>query len=610
MGKPSLARQFEARRFLRNAKSIQVALQSMGILALVAVVLLLNPSSLWAQTGKLKVKAIPSQAYVLVDGKAIWEASKGGIPLNPGEHAVDVYNYGYKPANHKVTISAGKTFILEVKLDAMPGDVTGPWGCITIEKANRDAILLNGKTPEFFVGHGDEFNHNWWWKQELIVPAGTHQLTALAGDKEAWSGSVNVPANQRVVVDIRTGIRKTVPWPRGEQFKTLPRFKAGTASATVAIAKPTAQLAADKTEINCGESAQLKWTTTEAPVTQISEIGKVAASGEKSVQPLHNAAYSLSASGPGGTATASKSVTVNTAIRATLDISPREVRYRRVGDEVLETNTANLSWSNSNASKINIDPFGQVAATGNRSIEAAPQTTSMGPIDETKTYLLTASNACGASETRTVTLHVTGSIEPKPTPQPVQAVKELEARLTLHSIYFPTALPAADKPEGGLLESQQQILTALASDFKKYLELKPDAHLILEGHADKRGSADYNKALSERRVNRAKQVLVENGIPDAGITLKSLGSQENLSADQVKQLLEQQPNLSDAERAKLLKELSKIVLAQNRRVDITLSTTGEQSVRQYPFNAADALTLLDTKKAPAQATKKAKTTKK
>jgi hypothetical protein len=27
-------------------------------------------------------------------------------------------------------------------------------------------------------------------------------------------------------------------------------------------------------------------------------------------------------------------------------------------------------------------------------------------------------------------------------------------------------------------------------------------------------------------------------------------------------------------------------------VDVTLSTTGEQSVRQFPFNAKDALTLL------------------
>jgi hypothetical protein len=42
----------------------------------------------------------------------------------------------------------------------------------------------------------------------------------------------------------------------------------------------------------------------------------------------------------------------------------------------------------------------------------------------------------------------------------------------------------------------------------------------------------------------------------------------------------------------VLSHLETILLASNRRVDITLSTTGQQSVRQYPFNAADSLTLL------------------
>jgi hypothetical protein len=63
----------------------------------------------------------------------------------------------------------------------------------------------------------------------------------------------------------------------------------------------------------------------------------------------------------------------------------------------------------------------------------------------------------------------------------------------------------------------------------------------------------------------------------------------------VKELVQQNPDLSDAERNKVLGKLTVIVLAQNRRVDVTLSTTGQQSVRLYPFNAADSLTLLDEK---------------
>jgi len=146
-----------------------------------------------------------------------------------------------------------------------------------------------------------------------------------------------------------------------------------------------------------------------------------------------------------------------------------------------------------------------------------------------------------------------------------------------------------------LLPSQQGTLATLATDFKSYLTFKPDAHLTLSGHADVRGSVEYNQALSERRVARTKQFLVEQGVPEASIETRGLGKDQELSADQVKDLVDQSPDLSTTEREKILRDLKVIVLAQNRRVDVTLSTTGQQSVRLYPFNAADAVTLLDEK---------------
>jgi hypothetical protein len=45
----------------------------------------------------------------------------------------------------------------------------------------------------------------------------------------------------------------------------------------------------------------------------------------------------------------------------------------------------------------------------------------------------------------------------------------------------------------------------------------------------------------------------------------------------------------------MLNNLQVMVLANNRRVDFTLSTTGEQSTRRYPFNAKDYLALINTK---------------
>jgi outer membrane protein OmpA-like peptidoglycan-associated protein len=168
----------------------------------------------------------------------------------------------------------------------------------------------------------------------------------------------------------------------------------------------------------------------------------------------------------------------------------------------------------------------------------------------------------------------------------------VETKLAIRSIYFPTALPSPRKPDEGLVESQQKTLTSLASDFKEYLANKPDAHLELQGHSDRRGSPEYNQALSERRVELTKRFLVGLGIPEANLQTKALGEEANMTPDQVKQLVEQHPNLTQEQKNKILNNLQVVTLAQNRRVDITLSSTGQQSVRQFPFNAEDALTLI------------------
>ena len=193
---------------------------------------------------------------------------------------------------------------------------------------------------------------------------------------------------------------------------------------------------------------------------------------------------------------------------------------------------------------------------------------------------------------------------PPPPPVPAPQIKELEAKLALHSIYFQTGRPAADNPGGGLLDSQAQTLTNLAEDFKSYLKYKPDAHLILGGHADPRGSAAFNKALTDRRVERSRNFLVDHGVPADHIETRSYGKEDQLNAAQTKELIEQNPELSPADRQRMMRNLQVMVLANNRRVDITLSTTGEQSTRLYPFNAKDFLALIDTKgRNPKAATK-------
>jgi outer membrane protein OmpA-like peptidoglycan-associated protein len=195
---------------------------------------------------------------------------------------------------------------------------------------------------------------------------------------------------------------------------------------------------------------------------------------------------------------------------------------------------------------------------------------------------------CMVSDGRGGNAEASTTVEVKEPPQ----IKQLEVRLALHSVYFPTAQPTVAKPNGGLLASQTVTLDTLATDFQQYLKYRPDAHLILEGHADVRGPKEYNIKLSERRVERTKNYLVEHGVPADHIETKAFGYEQNMTDAQVTALIEQDDQLAPAEKQKILKNLLTVRLANNRRVDVTLSTTGEQSVRRFPFNAKDALTLL------------------
>jgi len=225
---------------------------------------------------------------------------------------------------------------------------------------------------------------------------------------------------------------------------------------------------------------------------------------------------------------------------------------------------------------------GSVAGSGGSDAVLDTAGASAGPITVT----------ANCSDSRGLNTPASAQVMVENPPPPSPEFLQLEARLALHSIYFATAQPRVENPGGGLLASQEQTLVALAEDFKKYLETKPDAHLTLGGHADPRASVEYNQALSERRVERVKGYLIEHGVPAANLETKAFGEERNLTEAQVREAVEKNPELTPEQRQRVLDHLQTVLLGSNRRVDITLSTTGQKSVREYPFNAADSLTLL------------------
>jgi hypothetical protein len=96
-------------------------------------------------------------------------------------------------------------------------------------------------------------------------------------------------------------------------------------------------------------------------------------------------------------------------------------------------------------------------------------------------------------------------------------------------------------------------------------------------------------------VERSKNFLVEHGVPADHIQTQSFGEENQLTAEQIKEQIAQNPDLTPDDRQQMLKNLTVMVLANNRRVDVTLSTNGQESTHRYPFNAKDYLELINTK---------------
>ncbi|MGA3293038.1 MAG: OmpA family protein [Candidatus Acidiferrales bacterium] len=542
-----------------------------------ALAIALGSTAGFAQDGKLKIKVTPKQAYVFVDGNAIRDGSRS-ISLSPGKHTVVVVNYGYKISTQDVTIEAGKSTPLEVKLDPYGGTVSGPFGDVQLKGDPRAAVLSNGTTPGYFVGHVDEFDNDWVWHQNLLLPPGTHHLTITHQGKTVWSGDVTVVANKKTVVYLEKNTQKTVDWKRGESLKDLPRFKVGIASAQVAVAPATGSFSVSNANINCGQSSNLTWQSTDTVDANISGIGTVQTSGSQSVSPHATTTYDFTATGPGGAVKGSSTVNVNTKVDASISANPTEVHYRKIGDKVITQDSTTVTWQTSNADSVTVDG-NKVDLSGSETVKPEPADTTQVPdgqpartIDESKSFALNATNVCGGAATQTATVHIAGSVEPIPA-------------VVLQSIFYPTDYPDKKHPQVGLVRSQQLALATLGDGFKKYLEYDPDAKLSIEAHADERGSKPYNQDLSERRVERIKQYLVDQGISADKVQTAAYGKDQPLDKETVKGLEDTNPNTPPKAR---LKDKHTDWLAYNRRADIVLLPSGKKSAQFFPHNADDS----------------------
>ncbi|PTQ13485.1 peptidoglycan-associated lipoprotein [Sphingomonas oleivorans] len=66
---------------------------------------------------------------------------------------------------------------------------------------------------------------------------------------------------------------------------------------------------------------------------------------------------------------------------------------------------------------------------------------------------------------------------------------------------------------------------AILAKQAEWLQRYPNVAVTVEGHADERGTREYNLALGERRANAAKDFLVNNGVAASRISVISYGKE-------------------------------------------------------------------------------------
>ncbi len=77
--------------------------------------------------------------------------------------------------------------------------------------------------------------------------------------------------------------------------------------------------------------------------------------------------------------------------------------------------------------------------------------------------------------------------------------------------------------------TNESVLTTASRDTLRkqaaWLRKNPSINIVLEGHADERGTREYNLALGERRANAAKDYLMTYGISSDRISVISYGKE-------------------------------------------------------------------------------------
>ena len=180
--------------------------------------------------------------------------------------------------------------------------------------------------------------------------------------------------------------------------------------------------------------------------------------------------------------------------------------------------SSTLRWEVSgNATNVSIDQgVGTVQNTGNRRVSPA----------DSITYTLTATGP-GGSSTGTATVNVSAPPPPPPPEAPPAPKVPIDTRLAsdVQDAFF-------DYDKTDIRSDARDALTSDAAALKAILNDFPNSSIVIEGHCDERGSAEYNLGLGDRRASAAKEFLQGLGLPADRLKTISYGKERPQCTEQ------------------------------------------------------------------------------
>jgi peptidoglycan-associated lipoprotein len=150
------------------------------------------------------------------------------------------------------------------------------------------------------------------------------------------------------------------------------------------------------------------------------------------------------------------------------------------------------------------------------------------PADITPVATVTTPTPAPAKATTTIagTNQAVAPAPGRPTTMPADVRKRLSDELArLEDALFDYDQSSIRTDAGDALRDDVKVIRDILADY-------PSQKLIIEGHADERGSAEYNLALGDRRAHAVQEFLSSMGIPGPQLAVVSYGKERPVCTDE------------------------------------------------------------------------------